>query len=115
MFYESSMNAEVFIRFLERLVSEVRQKIFLIVDDLKSHHAILVKEWMETHKAQIEIFFLPPYSPEYNPDEKLNGSLKREMAKNESAKTVSELQGNANEIMGRFQNDPAHIGVAQTN
>ena len=109
MFYESSMNAEVFIRFLERLILEVKHKIFLIVDNLKSHHAILVKEWLAVHKDQIELFFLPPYSPEYNPDEKLNGNLKREMAKNESAKTVYDLQCSANEIMTRFQNNPDHV------
>jgi len=109
MFYDTSMNAEVFIKFLERLILDATQKIFLIVDNLKTHHAILVQEWLAKHKDKIEIFFLPSYSPEYNPDEYLNGNLKREMAKNESAKTVAQLQNNANEIMEYFENNPKHV------
>jgi transposase len=109
MFFDGSMNAEVFIRFLERLIADASCKIFLIVDNLKTHHAILVKEWLHAHKSQIELFFLPSYSPELNPDEYLNGNLKREMAKEESAKTVGELQKHAQDIMTRFQSDEARL------
>lgn len=36
------------------------------------HHAKLVTAWIEEHKDKIAIFYLPPYSPEFNPDEYLN-------------------------------------------
>jgi hypothetical protein len=73
------------------------------------HHAIIVADWVKLHKAEIEVFFLPSYSPEYNPDEYLNGNLKREMAKKEYATTKKQLESNARGIMKTLQNDRGHI------
>jgi len=50
--------------------------VFLIVDNLRVHHSKLVREWLEEHREQIEVFYLPSYSPELNPDEYLNCDLK---------------------------------------
>ena len=44
----------------------------MIVDNLRVHHAKKVKEWEEENKDKIKLFYLPPYSPEFNPDEYLN-------------------------------------------
>ena len=48
-----------------------------MLDNLRVHHAKLVMEWVEQHKDKIELFYLPPYAPEYNPDELLNSDIKR--------------------------------------
>ncbi len=48
-----------------------KRKVFLILDNLKVHHGKLAAAWLEHHKDKIEVFFLPPYAPEYNPDEYL--------------------------------------------
>ena len=48
MFYEGALNADRFIAFLRRLTKDAGQKVFLIVDNLKVHHAKLVKAWVET-------------------------------------------------------------------
>jgi transposase len=109
MLYRGGMNAERLITFMGRLIKEASRKIFLILDNLKSHHAKLVSEWLKTHKDEIEVFFLPPYSPEYNPDEYLNGNLKRELAKKGYAKTVDELESKARGTMKSFQRDTAHV------
>jgi transposase len=45
--------------------------VFLILDRLPVHRSALVREWLARHKAQIEVFYLPSYSPELNPDEGL--------------------------------------------
>ena len=45
------------------------KKIYLIVDNLRVHHAKLVKEWEEENSKYIKLFYLPAYSPEFNPDE----------------------------------------------
>ena len=45
--------------------------MFLILDDLKVHHGKLAAAWLEKNKEKLEVFFLPPYAPEYNPDEYL--------------------------------------------
>jgi len=77
MIYSKSMNAQVLIKFLKRLIKSSDRKIFLILDNLKVHHAIRVREWLEGKEDEIEIFFLPSYSPELNPDEYLNNDIKQ--------------------------------------
>ena len=109
MFYKGGMNAKRMIEFMRRLIKEASRKIFLILDNLKAHHAKVVKEWLEKHKDEIEVFFLPPYSPEYNPDEYLNGNLKREMAKKGYAETVDALESKARCTMKSFQKNVAHV------
>jgi transposase len=76
MIYDGGMNAPLFIRFLQRLIKDADQKVFLIVDNLRVHHARKVRAWVARHPDAIELFYLPPYSPELNPDEYLNGDLK---------------------------------------
>lgn len=78
--FEGAMNAAILIDFMKRLVQDARKdkagKVFLVLDNLKVHHARLVKAWLEQNKADIEVFYLPSYSPELNPDEMLNANLK---------------------------------------
>ena len=69
MVYRDTMNAKTLIRFMRRLIKDVDRKVFLIVDNLRVHHSELVHEWLEQHPEQIEVFYLPSYSPELNPDE----------------------------------------------
>ena len=60
------------------VVRDTKRKVFLILDNLRIRHAKKVHLWLEKHKGEIEVFFLPAYSPEYNPDEYPNSDLKRE-------------------------------------
>ena len=76
MIYSGSMNTDRFIEFLTQIIKNREQKIFLILDNLKVHHSKIVKQWVEEHKSYIELFFLPSYSAEKNPDEYLNYDLK---------------------------------------
>ena len=76
MTYKETMTAALFITFLERLLSETTRKVFLIVDRLKAHEAKKVEAWTADHRDRIELFFLPRYAPERNPDEYLNNDLK---------------------------------------
>jgi len=54
------------------LIKDTDKKVFLIVDNLRVHRAKRVKAWLEEHKDQIEMFYLPSCSPELNPEERLN-------------------------------------------
>ncbi|EAR23254.1 Transposase and inactivated derivatives [Nitrococcus mobilis Nb-231] len=63
---------EVLIRFLRRLIEETGAKVFLIVDNLRMHHAHKVREWVASHCDRIELFYLSAYSPELNPNEYLD-------------------------------------------
>jgi hypothetical protein len=67
MVYNQTMNSQTFIKFCQRLIKDADKKIYLILDNLRVHHSIIVKAWVEDHKDQIELCFLPSYSPELNP------------------------------------------------
>ena len=41
----------------------------MILDNARYHHAKKLQPWLERYKRRIELFFLPPYSPELNPIE----------------------------------------------
>ena len=67
MVYDSKMNSQTLIKFMERLIKDSKKKVFLILDNLKVHHSHMVVDWLKEHKKQIEVFHLPAYSPELNP------------------------------------------------
>ncbi len=81
MTVEGSVTATVFRDFLKRLTHGVDKKIFLIVDGHPTHRAKLVKRFVAAHAEQIELFVLPPYSPELNPDELAWAHVKTQIAK----------------------------------
>jgi len=72
MVYEGALNVATFLRFLRRLLRGQKQKLFVIVDNLQVHHAYKVQAWVARQQDALELFFLPPYAPELNPDEYLN-------------------------------------------
>ena len=77
MVFEGRFQAEQFIGFAERLIKQSPSKVFLIVDGHSVHRCRKVRDWLEPRQQQIELFFLPGYAPELNPDELLNGDIKR--------------------------------------
>ena len=78
MVFDGSFDEKVFIEYLKRLVGSAPdgRKVFLIVDGHPSHRSKKVKQWIEDHQAEIELFFLPGYSPNLNPAEYVNNELK---------------------------------------
>lgn len=73
---DGRVNAEVFIEFLRRLIHNRRKPVFLIVDGHPSHKAAMVRKYIATVSDRLRLFFLPPYSPELNPDELVWNDLK---------------------------------------
>jgi transposase len=94
MLYEGKMNQQRMIDYMKRLVTSNDRKVFLILDNLSVHHGKILKAWVEENKSKIEVFYLPSYSPELNPDEFLNGTLKRELEKRGNAKDKKEFISN---------------------
>ncbi|GHV48259.1 hypothetical protein FACS1894204_12420 [Synergistales bacterium] len=103
------MNQQKLIVFIKRLCKDSDGKAFLILDNLKIHHGKMIAEYVEKNKDKIEIFYLPPYTPERNPDEYLNGNLKREIAKRGHSKNLKDLRSNTNSIMRKIQKDRNHV------
>jgi transposase len=109
MIYSDTMNAERFIEFMGQLIKSSTQKVYFIVDNLKVHHANIVKEWVEENKKKIALYFIPPYSPERNPDEYLNCDLKQGLSVKKSPKNVEVLQENVQNHMEMLQNKPERV------
>jgi transposase len=79
MIFRQRFTARVFLNFLGRLLRltrKTRKKVFLVVDGHPVHKARSVTRWLDEHREQIRVFFLPSYSPELNPDELLNQDVK---------------------------------------
>ena len=81
MITERSVNAAVFCEFLRRLITGMDRKIFLIVDGHPAHKAKVVQRFLANHQDKIELFFLPAYSPELNPDELVWNHVKSRVGK----------------------------------
>ena len=66
MIYDENMTARILLRFFKRLIKDAKGKVFLILDNLRVHHAKLVKAWLGRYKAEIEVYYLPAYLPDLN-------------------------------------------------
>jgi transposase len=107
--FDGSMNADVLIEFMMRLLKDAKRKIYLILDNMRVHHAKPVKEWLEDHKKMIEVFYLPAYSPELNPDEYLNCDLKAGVHSGVPARSKSQLKEKTSKHMRMLQRKPARV------
>lgn len=106
---KESVNADILIDFMNRLVKDTGRKVLLILDNLRVHYSKKVTAWLHEHREEIELFYLPPYAPEYNPDEYLNSDLKREMSKRPIPKSEKELGSNARSVLKMTQLDPTRV------
>ena len=88
--YTGKLNAEAFVTFLRDFMKGQRTKVFLVVDGHPAHKANLVKAYVAELQGRLELYFLPPYAPDLNPDEfvwnymKNTGVSKKPLKKNES-------------------------------
>ena len=64
MVLDGAVKAPGLLRFLARLVRDAGQKVFLILDRLPVHRSAKVRAWLAGREAEIELFYLPGYSPE---------------------------------------------------
>lgn len=109
MIYGGRMNQQMLLKFLEQLVKGRDGKLFLVLDNLTVHHGKIVREWCEMNKDKIELFFLPAYSPEKNPDEYLNCDLKRGLSDRPSPKDAETLTGNVKDHMEMLRTQPERV------
>ena len=111
MVYKNKMNSQTLIKFMERLIKDADKKVFLIVDNLKVHHSYIVRDWLKKHENEIDIFFLPSYSPELNPDEYLNCDLKAGVHGGKPARTKDQLKKKVQSHMRMLQKKPGRVAT----
>ena len=110
MIYDGTMDAKVFIKFLRRLIQGAKgRKIFLILDNLRVHHAKIVKAWLIGREHEIELFYLPSYSPELNPDEYLNCDLKAGVHSKPPIRDKNKLHAAVSSHMHKLNKSPVRV------
>ena len=107
--FEGAMNADILVDFLKCLIKDSDRKIFLILDNLRVHHARKVREWLDDHERQIEVFYLPSYSPELDPDECLNADLKSAVTSRAPARNKKQLKDAVVSHLRKLQKSPARV------
>lgn len=76
MTHKGKVNSAVFCDFLNRLMHNAKNKIFLILDGHPVHKSLKVKKFIESTGGRLRIHYLPSYSPELNPDEQVWNNVK---------------------------------------
>lgn len=109
MTYKGALSPEILLRFLRRLVRSCPRRSFLILDNLKVHKARKVTAWVARHASRIQLFFLPPYSPELNPDEYLNGDFKRGVYTSVPPRDLADLKRQALSQLRSIQRSPQRV------
>ncbi|EIM30422.1 transposase, partial [Microvirga lotononidis] len=82
---------------------------FLILDRLRVHCAARVRDWLTAHRAKIEVFYLPAYSPELNPEECLNADLKQVVTRQAPARSKQQLKRATVSHMRRLSKSPRRV------
>ena len=111
MIYEETMNQQLLLDFMKRLVKDAPRKVFFILDNLRVHHGKLVAAWLQENKDKIEVFFLPPYSPEINPDEYLNHALKLDVHSGNHPRTKKDIRHKVESFMRRLQHHKENVSA----
>jgi len=107
MVYQETFRVPIFLKFLKRLIKHAAgRKVYLIVDGHPVHRAKLLQKWRGEHLAKLEIFYLPGYSPELNPDELWNQDLKSNALGRRRPHTKAEMTGDARSYARSTQHRP---------
>jgi transposase len=109
MIIDGNFDAEKLIEFLEALIKDTTRKIFLILDNLRAHHSKLVKAWLAGRTNRIEIFYLPSYAPDLNPDERLNADMKHAISTKVPVRTKAKLKAAAEQHMSVIGQSPDRV------
>jgi transposase len=109
MTYTRTMTAALFLVFLARLLRSTTGKVFLIVDRLRAHRTPAVQAWLARHRERIEVFYLPRYAPELNPDEYLNNDLKGQVNEAGLPHDKGEVRSRIQGFMRRLLHLPEHV------
>ncbi len=76
---------------------------------MPSHKTNKIKEWLKQNKKRIKLFYLPPYSPELNPDEYLNQDIKTNIVGKQRPINKSQLKLNVENFMNKRKDDKKQV------
>ena len=109
MIIDGNFNHVRLIEFFEALIQQAERKVLLVLDNPGVHLCKPVKKWLAEHMEQIEVFYLPSYAPELNPDERLNSDLKQAIETRVPCRTKDKLHQAAAHHMAAIEKNPERI------
>lgn len=102
-------NGDVFLDFLKRMIRYSKQKIFFVTDGHPAHKTKKVGAWLAENKKWIEVFFIPPYSPELNAQEYLNQDVKTNVIGKKRPINKEEMRANVEDFMNTRRNNKKQV------
>lgn len=115
MTVKGRLSADQFIDFIKRLLHGHHRTVFLIVDSHPTHKAKKVATFVETVNDRFQLFFLPPYSPELNPDERVWNDLKNNGIGKQAITTPQQLKSSVISYLRFIQKTPARVRAYYNN
>jgi transposase len=109
MIVKGRVGANRFIEFIKRLLHGAQRTIFLIVDGHPAHKARSVTRFAESVKDRFRLFFLPPYSPELNPDERVWNDLKNNAVGRQAVASPQQLHRAVISHLRSIQKSPERV------
>jgi transposase len=106
---EGRVTAEVFVEYLRRLIHGRRRPVFLVVDGHPTHKSAMVRRFVESVSERLQLFFLPPYSPELNPDELVWNDLKNHILGRMSITGPDQMRRVVLTRLRWMQSNPNHV------
>ncbi|MGW1053036.1 IS630 family transposase [Streptomyces sp. NPDC002521] len=106
MVVEGGVNATVFLTFVKRLVADTDRPVFLVLDNHSIHKSKKLKAFAESTEGRLRLFYLPPYSPELNPDEWVWKNVKHDRIGPAGLGNPGDLKGKAVSALRRLQKLP---------
>lgn len=89
--FEDKGNSSTFKKHLKKVMWEYKNdKIIMVLDNVRYHHALKLRPFLEAHKDQLELMFLPPYSPNLNPIERVWWLMRKKITHNRYVETLKE-------------------------
>ncbi len=107
--FTGRFNAAVFVEFLKKLMHDAPGHVFLILDNLSVHKTKVVYDYVASLDGRLTLYFLPPYSPELNPDEWVWKNVKHDHIHRAGIQRGSELFGIAHRALTQLQQLPEKI------
>ena len=109
MIIDGRFNSEVFETFLKRMIKYSHRKIYFVTDGHPAHKTKKLNVWLAANKKRIEVFFLPPYSPELNPQEYVNQDVKTNIIGKKRPINKAQMRINVEDFMTKRKNDKKQV------
>jgi transposase len=109
MLTKRSVTAPVFVEFLKRLMQGMTHPVFLIVDGHPVHRRVAAQKNVASTEGRLQLFFLPPYSPELNPDEQMWAEVKAKGIGRRVISSVSQMFSTLLGLLRSLQRSPKKV------